>query len=358
MSVVAKFEIHHRRYLDERGEPVGELPEFTCKPETVIELYRGMVLTRAFDEKAVALQRTGKLGTYASTLGQEAAAVGLGRAMQEHDVLLPTYRECGVQLMRGVRMLELFLYWGGDERGMDFAVPRRDFPVSIVVASHIVHAVGVAFAMQYRNQARAAVPVFGDGATSKGDFYEALNAAGVWKLPVVFMGINNGWAISVPRTAQTACETLAQKAIAAGIHGEQVDGNDAIAVYQVCREALERAYRGEGATLIEALTYRLGDHTTADDATRYRAADDVEHYRSVEPLARLKAYLINAGAWSDDEDRELHEQIRAEVENAAHAYLDSAPPTPQVMFDYLYESLPPVYADQRSSVGQDDDADG
>ncbi|MDH3281340.1 MAG: thiamine pyrophosphate-dependent enzyme, partial [Gammaproteobacteria bacterium] len=298
------------------------------------------------------------LGTYASTLGQEAAAVAIGCAMQEHDVLFPTYRECGVQFMRGVRMVELFLYWGGDERGMDFAGPRRDFPVSIVVASHLAHAVGAAFAMQYRGEARAAVAVFGDGATSKGDFYEAINAAGVWKLPVVFMAINNGWAISVPRHKQTACETLAQKAIAAGIRGEQVDGNDAIAVYQVCREALERAYHGEGATLIEALTYRLGDHTTADDAKRYRGAGEVERHRSVEPLARLKTFLTNAGAWSEEQDRELHAQLRAEVEGAAQAYLDSTPPPPQVMFDYLYASLPAVYTDQRREVEQEDDGDG
>ncbi len=358
MTRVARFEIHHRRYLDEGGVPVAELPEFAHTPDKLLELYRGMVLTRLFDDKAVALQRTGKLGTYASTLGQEAAAVAIGSAMQAQDVLFPTYRECGVQLMRGVRMTELFLYWGGDERGMDFVGPRRDFPVSIVVASHLPHAVGAAFAMQYRNEARAAVAVFGDGATSKGDFYEAINAAGVWKLPVVFIAINNGWAISVPRDKQTACETLAQKAIAAGIHGEQVDGNDAVAVYQVCREALERAYRGEGASLIEALTYRLGDHTTADDAKRYRGADDVERHREVEPLARLKTFLVRSGAWSEEQDRQLRSELQSEVEQAAETYLNSEAPPPEVMFDYLYATLPPVYADQRREAGAKDDGDG
>ncbi len=358
MSVVAQFEIRRRRYLDERGQPQQELPEFACTPDTLLALYRGMVVTRLFDDKAVALQRTGKLGTYASTLGQEAVAVAVGCAMQADDVLLPTYRECGAQLMRGVSMLELFRYWGGDERGMDFAVPRRDFPVSIVVASHIVHAVGVAFTMRYRGEARAAVPVFGDGATSKGDFYEALNAAGVWKLPVVFVAINNGWAISVPRSKQTASQTLAQKAVAAGIHGEQVDGNDAIAVYQVCSEALRRAYRGDGPTLIEALTYRLGDHTTADDARRYRKADDVEAHRAVEPITRLKTYLVGIGAWSDADDRELYDRTRAEVDAAAQAYLDAEPPAPETMFDNLYAKLPPVYLAQRRAVAGEDETDG
>lgn len=357
MTVVAQFEIHYRQYLNEQGEPVTDSSEIVEDPETLIELYRGMVLTRLFDQKAVALQRTGKLGTYASTLGQEGVAVAIGKAMGAADVLLPTYRECGGQLMRGVTMLELFLYWGGDERGMNFAGPKEDFPVSIPVASHIPHAAGVAFAMKYRNQARAAVAVFGDGATSKGDFYEAANVVGAWQLPVLFVVINNGWAISVPRAKQTGCETLAQKAIAAGIHGEQVDGNDVVAVYEACKQALDRAHRGQGATLIEALTYRLGDHTTADDAKRYREQGEVNEHERVEPIKRLRHYLLNTGAWTEADDQALHQECNAHVEQAAQAYTASPPPAPTSMFDYLYEHLPPVYELQRQELHSEDPRD-
>ena len=208
-----------------------------------------MVLTRTFDQKAVALQRTGRLGTYASSLGQEAVAIGVGAAMRTEDVLLPYAREHGTQLLRGVTLTELLLFWGGDERGSAFQGPREDFPVSVPVGSHIPHAAGVALAFALRGEPRVAVCVSGDGSTSKGDFYEGLNLAGVWKLPVVFVVTNNQWAISVPRSAQTAAETIAQKAIAVGFGGEQVDGNDVVAVRQVVGAAIERARDGGGPHL-------------------------------------------------------------------------------------------------------------
>ena len=189
-----------------------------------------MVLTRVFDKKAIALQRTGKMGTYPSSLGQEAISVAIGSVMQKDDVLFPYYREYGAQFLRGVTMTEIFQYWGGDERGMDYKGPQKDFPICVPIATHAPHAVGVAYAMKLRKEPRVAVFVCGDGATSKGDFYEAMNAAGLWKLPVVFVVNNNQWAISVRREIQTGCQTIAQKAIAAGFDGEQVDGNDIVAV--------------------------------------------------------------------------------------------------------------------------------
>ncbi|MEQ9125329.1 MAG: thiamine pyrophosphate-dependent enzyme, partial [Alphaproteobacteria bacterium] len=259
-----------RRFIDVGGAAAAALPDFAADPAVLAGMYRAMARTRAFDEKAISLQRTGRLGTYASSLGEEAVAVGLAAAMREDDVLLPSFREHGAQLWRGVRPVELFLYWGGDERGSDFAVPRGDFPVCVPVASQFPHAAGVGYAFQVRGEDRAAVVVGGDGATSKGDFYEALNVVGAWRLPVVFVIANNAWAISTPRAEQTAAETLAQKAVAAGLPGEQVDGNDIVAVRDAVGQALARARAGDGGTLIEALTYRLGDHTTADDATRYR----------------------------------------------------------------------------------------
>ena len=207
-------------------------------------------------------------------------------------MLLPSYRDYAAQFSRGVTMTEVLLYWGGDERGMDYQKPRRDFPICVPVASHTCHAAGVAFAMKYRGEARVAVAILGDGATSKGDFYEAINVAGVWRLPVVFVVNNNQWAISVSRRAQTAAETLAQKAIAAGIPGEQVDGNDVVAVRDRVGAAIERAREGQGASLVECLSYRLGDHTTADDASRYRDRAEVEAAARRDPIERLRAYLL------------------------------------------------------------------
>ena len=269
-TAVARFEIRYSRFLDPKGKPVRPLPDFAHDRVELVALYRAMVLARTFDAKAIALQRTGRLGTYASALGQEAVAVGVASAMRTDDVLLPSFREHGAQLWRGVSPVELFLFWGGDERGNDFAKAREDFPVCVPVGTHAPHAAGVALALKLRREPRVAVCVFGDGATSKGDVAEALNVAGVWHLPAVFIVNNNRWAISLPLAQQTAAETLAQKAIAAGFDGEQVDGNDVIAVREAVARALAKARAGGGPHLIEALTYRLGYITTAFYASRYR----------------------------------------------------------------------------------------
>jgi pyruvate dehydrogenase E1 component alpha subunit len=282
--------------------------------------------------------------------GQEAIAAGIGSAMREEDVFLMTYRENGVQLMRGVTLKELFLYWSGDERGSAHAAARRDFPICITIAAHATHAAGVAYAIKLRREPRVAVCALGDGATSKGDFYEGLNAAGVWKLPLVFVVANNQWAISVPRRLQTAAQTLAQKAIAAGFEGVQVDGNDVIAVRHAMEEALARARSGGGPTLIEALTYRLSDHTTADDATRYRSADEVAEAWRREPVARLREYLIAQGAWDRTQEERLLRECNEQVQAAAQAYLDTPPPGPEQMFDHLYAALPGPLAAQRAEA--------
>ena len=339
--------IPFRRCLDRDGRAIGPLPGFARDASALVPLYRAMVLTRTFDEKAVALQRTGRLGTYPSSLGQEAVAVGIGAAMRPEDVLLPSFREQGAQLWRGVRMVEVLLYWGGDERGSDFAGPREDFPICIPVGTHAPHAVGVALAFKLRGEARAAVCVLGDGGTSKGDFYEALNLAGVWHLPVVFVVNNNQWAISVPRTAQTAAKTLAQKSIAAGIEGMQVDGNDVVAVRDAVEQSLAKARSGGGATLIEALTYRLGDHTTADDASRYRDDAAVSEHWKEEPVGRLRRHLTLRGVWTRDDEERLLVDCRERVEAAAADYLATPPEGPVAMFDHLYAALPPELAEQR-----------
>ena len=350
MTVAAHFEILYSQFLDPHGRVVAALPAFAQDPAALVPLYRAMVLMRTYDAKAIALQRTGQLGTYASILGKEAVEAGVGAAMAKDDVLFCTYRENGVQIMRGVTMQELFLYWGGDERGSDFAGPRRDFPVCITIASQCLHAVGVAYAIKLRKQPRVAVCMLGDGATSKGDFYESINAAGAWQLPVVFVVTNNQWAISVPRKTQSAAQTLAQKAIAAGFGGVQVDGNDVVAVHHAMREALAKARSGGGPTLIEAVTYRLADHTTADDASRYRPPEELAEAWKREPVLRLRNYLSEAGVWNKALEEELLRQCNEQVQAAAQAYLDTPPPPVEQMFDHLYATLPAAFAAQRAAM--------
>lgn len=354
MAVVARFEIHRLQFLDEHGKAVQPLPAFARDAKDLIPLYRWMALMRAYDAKAVALQRTGQLGTFASLLGQEAVNAGIASAMRPEDTFLMTYRENGAQLMRGVTLPEFFLYWGGDERGSDYAIPRRDFPICVTIAAHATHAVGVAYAMKLRREPRVAVCALGDGASSKGDFYEGLNAAGVWQLPLVFVVTDNQWAISVPRARQSGAQTLAQKAIAAGIEGVQVDGNDVIAVRHAMDQALAKARAGGGPTLIEALTYRLSDHTTADDASRYRSADEVAEAWKREPVLRLRAYLTACEVWSKEKEEGLLRECNEQVQSAAQAYLDTPPPGVEQMFAHLYAKLPAALEKQRDdALGQD-----
>ena len=349
-AIVARFEIRWSRFLDPAGKVVRGLPDFARDRAELTAMYRGMVLARAFDAKAVALQRTGRLGTFPSALGQEAVAIGIAAAMRRDDVLLPSFREHGAQLWRGVSPVELFLFWGGDERGSNFAEAREDFPICVPVGTHAPHAVGVALAFKLRREPRAAVCVFGDGATSKGDVAEALNIAGAWRLPAVFVINNNRWAISVPVARQTAAETLAQKAIAAGIEAEQVDGNDVVAVREAVARALAKARASGGPHLIEALSYRLGDHTTADDASRYRNDAEVSPHWAEEPIARLRHFLVDRGLWGRaDEERQLAE-ISAVIDQAAEAYLATPPQPPETIFDFTYASLPEDLARQRRAA--------
>lgn len=350
MTSVAQFQIDFTRILDENGRIVGEIPESLTKPEDVLGLYRLMVRTRVFDAKAIALQRTGQLGTYASSLGQEAIGASAGTAMHAQDVLAPTYREQAAQFARGVAMSELLIYWGGDERGSDFQGPREDFPICVPISTQCCHAVGAACAFKIRKQPRVVVCMLGDGATSRGDFYESMNLAGTWKLPVVFVINNNQWAISVPRAHQSAAETLAQKSIAAGFEGLQVDGNDIFAVRWAMEHALDKARAGNGPTLIEALTYRLHDHTTADSAARYRSEDEVEAMRKRDPVSRTRVYLESNGHWSEEDERNLQSECAAEVDAAVAEYQSLAPPPPEAMFDYLYASLPSQLAAQRDAA--------
>jgi pyruvate dehydrogenase E1 component alpha subunit len=304
----------------------------------------------------VSLQRTGRLGTYAVSLGQEAVSVGVASAMRAEDVLLPSYRDNGTLLWRGTKMEEILLFWGGDERGNLSSGPAHDFPYCIPVGSQAPQAAGVAYAFKLRKEPRVAVCLFGDGATSKGDVWEAMNFAGVHKLPLLFVANNNQWAISVPLKLQTASQTLAQKAIAAGFIGEQVDGNDVIAVRAAAEEAIAQARAGGGPRLIEALTYRLSDHTTADDAARYRPPEEVQARWKEEPIARLRAYLVSQKAWGKAQEEGLATECQKEIEAAIERYLASSPRAPETMFDHLYAELPRSYASQRAELSGGSDA--
>ena len=349
LPVVARFEIRRRRYLDENGALMRPLPDSLAAPESITPLYRAMVLARTLDAKCVALNRQGRLGTYATAYGQEAVPIGVASAMHAGDVLVPSYRENAALVWRGVGIDEVLSYYAGSERGSDWAGPAHDFPTSITVGGHALHAAGAAYALQYRGEARAVACVFGDAATSKGDVYEAFNLAGVWRLPVVFVITNNRWAISTPLAKQTASETLAQKGLAAGIAVEQADGNDVVAVHEAVRIGLDRGRSGGGATLVEALTYRLADHNTADDARRYRDPAEVRAHEHAEPVGRVRRWLESVQAWSDARQAELEAVCSAEVEAGVEKLFEAEPEPPSVMFDHLYAEPSAELARQRDA---------
>ncbi len=340
MIQIAEFQIERFQLLDAEGRACGALPEFAGNRDEMLKMYRTMLLARTFDARAVNLQRTGKLGTYASCLGHEATHVGVGAALRPEDCIAPVYRESGTQLWRGVRMVDILLYWGGDERGSAFEHAAHDFPFCVPIATQTLHAAGAAMAFKIRKEPRCALTFIGDGGTSEGSFYEAINLAGARQLPVVFMVVNNGWAISVPVASQTATKTLAQKAIAAGIAGIQVDGNDVIGVRDCVSRALANARSGGGPTVIEAMTYRLSDHTTSDDASRYRPAAEVDAARLQEPLVRTAKYLREAGMLDEKLEATMRAECKAEVDRAAEEYLNTPAQSTETMFEYLFANPP------------------
>ncbi len=319
-------------------------------PEAVRELYRNMVLMRAYDDKALKLQRQGRMGTWPPTKGQEAVQAGVALAMGADDWLIPAFREHGIMLLRGVPGHLMYAYWAGDERGSCFPDGVRCFPVSVPVGSQWQHGVGVGLSLKLRGEEAAAVTFGGDGSTSEGDFHEALNCAAVFRTNTVFVIQNNQWAISVPLHRQTATPTLAQKAHAYGLPGLQVDGNDVFAVYAATSEALERVRRGEGPTLIEAVTYRLGDHTTADDASRYRDAAEVEEWGAKDPLLRLRRHLDARDLWDDSQQEMLEEETQKWVDAQVRAFEEMEPSAPEEIFDHMYADLPPHLAEQRRAL--------
>lgn len=347
-ATIASFKIDFYQYLTPDGQLVGDdVPPLARDFDELRKLYRLMVHTRLFDKKAIALQRTGKLGTYASCLGHEAAHLAIGSAMREADCFAPMYREYGAQFIRGVKMSEVLAYWGGDERGNDFSGPAHDFAWSVPIATQCLHAAGAALAYKLRGEDRVAVTVVGDGGSSKGDFLEAINAASAFELPLVLVIVNNQWAISVPRSKQNRARTLAQKGIAGGLPAVQADGNDIIAARWVMQEAIEQARAGQGATVVELVTYRLSDHTTADDATRYRDGEEVDAAWKREPIVRLRKYLTEQGEWDDEREAALEQEATEAVNAAVEEYQALGDPGIASMFDYMYAELPHDLAAQR-----------
>ncbi|GGD45394.1 pyruvate dehydrogenase (acetyl-transferring) E1 component subunit alpha [Pseudoxanthomonas indica] len=353
MTIAAKFEIEFLQYLGPDGRLVREdLPEAGRDTQRLRELFKQMLFVRTFDTKAIALQRTGKLGTYASCLGHEATHVGIGASMKPDDVFAPSYREYGAQFMRGVLPRDVLMYWGGDERGNDFKAEgaRHDFAWSVPISTQCLHAAGAALKFKLRGEPNIAVSTCGDGGSSKTDFYAALNSAGAFELPLVLCVVNNGWAISVPRKAQTGAQTLAQKGLAGGLHCLQVDGNDMIAVLEAMRRASERARKGQGGTVLEFVTYRLSDHTTADDARRYRDDAEVKAAWEREPMTRLRTWLTAQGVWSEAEEAAWKEECGARVDEEVNAYLNTPVQPVEAMFDFLYADAPPELLAQRAAA--------
>jgi len=332
-EILESFSVRRLRILDESGAADAALMPDLSDAE-IRRLHELMVLVRTFDERALALQREGRLGTYPPHLGQEAAQVGSAFALQSDDWVFPSFREMGVHLTRGYPIHQLYQYWAGDERGLQTPPGLNIFPVCVSVGTHVPHGVGAAMAARYRRDPIAVCVYFGDGATSKGDFHEGMNLAGTFRLPVVFICQNNHWAISVPLSRQTGAATLAQKALAYGFDGIQVDGNDIFAVYRATREALDKARSGGGPTFIECLTYRVADHTTADDAARYRPPAEVEQWRQRDPLLRLERFMARRGLWDEAVGKRTKEEAVALVDAAVRTMEELPPPAAADMFAF------------------------
>lgn len=332
--------------LDETGTVIDpdHLPELSA--EELKYLHKTMVFTRIIDEKAVSYQRQGRMLTYAPNTGQEAAQVGSAYALEQKDWLVPAFRELGAWLVKGMPLKNVYLYWYGNEWGSHMPDGVNMLPVSVPIASQLEHATGIAMASSIKGEDTVALTYVGDGGTSSGDFHEAINFAGVFKAPVVFVIQNNQYAISVPRKSQTSSKTLAQKAIAYDIPGILVDGNDIFAMYTVTKQAVERARAGQGPTLIEAYTYRLGAHTTSDDPTKYRKDEEVEEWRVKDPIRRFETYLLKEGVITEDYIEELKQELDAEVAKTFESIEDQSDTEIEDIFKYQYEEMTPQLKEQ------------
>lgn len=314
------------------------------------ELYATMVLLRMADQKLVNLQRQGRSGTYPPIEGQEACQLGSSLALEKSDYVFPAFRELGICYLHGVPLEKIYLYWMGNEWGNNYEANVA--PVSIPVGTHMLHAVGFAWALKLQKKSVLTISYFGDGATSEGDFHEAMNFAGVFKVPTIFFCQNNQWAISVPRSKQTASETLAQKAAAYGFPGIQIDGNDVFAAFHATKEAVDRARKGAGPILIEAVTYRFGNHTTSDDAGKYRSKEEIEYWRLRDPLIRYKLFLEKKDLWDSEFGKKVIADAEVKIKKAVEIAENTPRPKPEEIFDYIYAELTPELKQQKEYLSK------
>jgi pyruvate dehydrogenase E1 component alpha subunit len=314
--------------------------------QETLKLYQKIVFIRLADQRCLSLQRQGRFGTYAPIWGQEACQIGSAYTLQRGDWVFPAFREIAATVMMGVPLKTYLLYWMGNEMGSHAPEGIHVVPVAIPVGTHMLHAVGAAWAGKIKGDTMVTLTYFGDGATSKGDFHEAMNFAGVFKTPTIFFCQNNQFAISVPRSMQTASKTLAQKAIAYGFDGIQVDGNDLFAVVTATREAVEKARSGGGPTFIEGVTFRFGPHTTADDPTKYRGDEEIEPWKPLDPMARLRLYLKGKTLWSEEVEKQMTEEAQKEIDQAVKDAEAVPAPRPEEMFQYVFAEMTPQLKEQ------------
>jgi len=358
ITTAFKTEIPRISILDEQGSFDEKLGKGLIPNADLVKLYEAMFTCRALDEVAFRLQRSGRMGTYPQNMGQEATSLGAAYALNKDDWMVTCYREnCGL-FWRGVPMESILLHWMGDERGN--AMPRAHYatPIAVPIGTQMLHATGLAWASKYRGEKQIACTFFGDGATSEGDFHEAANFAANLDIPVVFCCQNNFWAISVPGRIQCSAPTVAQRGLAYGMDCVQVDGNDIFACVYAVRQAAARAREKCRPTFIEMVTYRLGDHTTADDARRYRDQNEVDAWKAKDPLIRVRKHMEKLGLWNDAKEAELKERAAKDVADAVARAENIAPPQVTDFFNAMYEELPADLALQRDtmqthSLGQD-----
>src|SRR5467141_199342 len=340
-----RFSVEYLSILDSEGNLDSALDP-GLPPAELKRLYRAMLLARRLDERMVRLQRQGRIGTFAPIKGQEASQLASVAVLKPTDWTVPSFRETAAMIWRGWPIEKILALFAGRLEGSQPAPEQHDLPIAIPVSTQLPHAVGIAYGIQYRGENAVVMAYFGDGATSEGDFHEAANFAGVWHVPVVFVCQNNQWAISVPLKKQTHSRTIAQKALAYGFPGIQVDGNDLLAVYAATREAVARARAGEGPTLIECVTYRLGVHTTADDPTKYRTDEEVKAWEQKDPLTRFRAYLEKKNLLEPGLEEEVDEEIARGVER-----FEAMPPAdPLGMFEHAYGELPAHLVAERAEL--------
>ncbi|TFG61736.1 MAG: pyruvate dehydrogenase (acetyl-transferring) E1 component subunit alpha [Spirochaetales bacterium] len=326
--------------LDDEGVPVDPAWESPLTGETVTEAYRRMLYARTADLMAVSYQRQGRMFTYPPNLGQEAAAVAAGMVIRKEDWLVPAFRELGTWLARGVTMKEIFLFYRGNEDGSRFVNAPNTLPITVPIASQLPHAVGLGFALNYREKKAAVFAFTGDGGTSEGDFHEALNFAAVWKVPVVFIIQNNQFAISVPVRKQTASVNLAVKALAYGMKGCKADGNDFFAMHSALSAARDYAIGGGGPVLIEAVTFRKGAHTTYDDPRLYRTKELEDFWEKKDPLARLAKYLVSKGLWNKKTEEALLKDYRQDIDRQFSEAESWGPYRLEDVFSHMYADMP------------------